>query len=77
MHSANGTKEVHLQNKSTDDERCDELELQGENLEARREKLLELPMEASCLCNPGIALPPQPYWGWPFARYASYNHGII
>lgn len=36
MHSANGTKEVHLQNKSTDDEGCDELELQGEKLEARR-----------------------------------------
>lgn len=38
MHSANCTKEVHLQNKSTDDESCDELKLQGENLEARCEK---------------------------------------
>jgi hypothetical protein len=82
MHSANCTKEAHLQNKSTDDESCDELKLQGENLEARREKA---PGRASGLCNPGIALPPRPYWRWPFAecfeysitRYSSCFHGII
>lgn len=38
IHSGSWAEEVHLQNKSTDDGSCDELKLQGEKLEARREK---------------------------------------
>lgn len=70
MHSANFTKEVHLQNKSTDDESCDELELQGEKLDAPREKA---PGKLQAYVIPGSPFRPGRTGDGLFAECSEYH----
>ena len=80
MHYDDCTEMVHLQNKSTDDESCDELELQGEKLDARREKApgklqaYVIPRSPFRPCRTGDGLLRS---AQNIPRYASYIHGII